>query len=244
MKKEEVELIICQVSSNGEDALNMKIYKDGTTCRYGNGGLPRLGISGMSFFESSKYFDHMLNLVPQEILENPINYQEEHPNGQLQYIIAFYGVSKNGETGERADWEKSTGIRLVLDNQTQFRHQILGFTDNFVMEAAQITNDWYFDVIVNSVYKMKSSKLPDQTIITEPKTKEEVAETFSNYVNQIRYSARSWDITKFGIGKSYKNNEGKEHTANVSQNGDNFNFKFDEIGGNNQKEKKSKWKFW
>lgn len=242
MKKEEIELIICQVSSNGEDALNMKIYKDGTTCRYGNGGLPRLGISGMSFFESSKYFDHLIKLVPEELLQNPVNYQEEHPNGLLQYVIAFYGVSKNGETGEGAEWSKSTGVRLALDNQTQFRHQILGFVDSFVIEAAQITNDWYFDVMVNTVYGLKSSTLPEQTIISQPKTKEEISETFSNYVNQIRYSARSWDMTKFGNGKTYKDNSGKEHKAVISRNGDNFNFRFDEIGG--KEEKKPKWKFW
>ncbi len=242
MKKEEVQLIICQVSSNGEDALNMKIYKDGTTCRYGNGGLPRLGISGMSFFDRSPYFDNLIKLVPDELLQNPINYQEEHPNGLLQYVIAFYGVSKNGETGEGAQWEKSTGIRLALDNQTQFRHQILSFADNFVMEAAQITNDWYFDVMVNTVYGMKSSALPDQTIISQPKTKEEISETFANYVNQIKYSARSWDITQFGNGKKYKDNSGKEMKAIISQKGDNFNIRFDEFG--NGEQKKSKWKFW
>ena len=242
MKKQEIELIICQVSVNGEDALNLKIYKDGTTCRYGTGGLPQLGISGMSFFENSKHFDHLINLVPDDLLQNPINYQEEHPNGMLQYVIAFFGNSKNGETGERADWAESTGIRFALDAQSQFRHQILGFVDNFVMEAAQITNDWYFDVIVNAVYQLKSSALPDQTIITQPKTEEEVGEDFVNYVTQIQQSARGWDLTKFGNGKSYKSKEGKEHQAEISLNGDSFNFRFAEIGESNQT--KPKWKFW
>ena len=42
MKKEEVELIILKVTADGQDAINMKIYKNGTTCRYGVGGYVRL----------------------------------------------------------------------------------------------------------------------------------------------------------------------------------------------------------
>lgn len=243
MKKQEVELIICKVSSNGEDALNMKIYKNGTTCRYGNGGLPRIGISGMSFFENSNYFDHLIKLVPENILVQPINHQEPTPNGMLEYVLAFFGDSRNGETGERADWSKSTGIRLALDNQTKFRHQILSFTDSFCMEAANITNDWYFDIIMNSVFKVKSNTLPDQTMITQPKTNEEIKSAFQHYVNQIKQSPRNWDLTKFGEGKIYKDSSGKTYRSNIKNNGNHFDIKFDEISddkGNN----KSKWKFW
>ncbi|MCB9235589.1 MAG: hypothetical protein H6581_28290 [Bacteroidia bacterium] len=74
MKKQEVELIICKVSSNGQVALNMKIYRDGTTCREGNGGLPNLGISGMSFGGDSSYFDHLMAFIPDKVLEQPIFY--------------------------------------------------------------------------------------------------------------------------------------------------------------------------
>ena len=107
MKKEEVELIIFKVTVDGKEALNMKIYKNGTTCRHGVGGLPELGISGMSFFNNSNFFDPLIAKVPDHLLEKPMNYEEQTPNGYLEYVIAFYGASKNGDTGERADWAKS-----------------------------------------------------------------------------------------------------------------------------------------
>ena len=107
MKKEEVELIIFKVTVDGKEALNMKIYKNGTTCRHGVGGLPELGISGMSFFNNSNFFDPLIAKVPDHLLEKPMNYEEQTPNGNLEYVIAFYGASKNGDTGERADWAKS-----------------------------------------------------------------------------------------------------------------------------------------
>ena len=49
MKQEEVELIILKVTANGQEAINMKIYKNGTTCRAGVGALPELGIGMMTF---------------------------------------------------------------------------------------------------------------------------------------------------------------------------------------------------
>ena len=55
MAKEEVELIISIASPIGEDAINIKIYKNGTTFRYGACQLPQLRISGMSFFNGSKF---------------------------------------------------------------------------------------------------------------------------------------------------------------------------------------------
>ena len=68
MKKEEIELITIKVSVNNQDAINMKIYKNGTTCRYGVGGLPQIGIGMMSFVNDSRYFDPLINKVPKEIL--------------------------------------------------------------------------------------------------------------------------------------------------------------------------------
>jgi hypothetical protein len=143
MRKKEVELLIFKVTADGHEAINMKIYKNGTTCRYGVCGLPQLGISGMSFFNDARFFDPLIAKVPDEVFEKPIMYEEETPNGYLEYVIAFYGASKNGDTGERADWEKSTGIRLKLDQQSNFRHPIMGLVDGLTMDAAELTNEWY-----------------------------------------------------------------------------------------------------
>ena len=119
--------------------------------------LPEIGIAAMSFTGNSVYFDRLMELMPQQIFDNPINYEDEKINTPLEYIIAFYGVSKNGETGEHAEWTKSTGIRFLIDTNTSFRHPILSFADKFSLDAAELTNPWYFDTIINAVYKLKTN---------------------------------------------------------------------------------------
>ena len=202
MNKEEIELIIFKVSADGQDAINMKIYKNGTTCRTGVGGLPQLGISGMSFFNDSRFFDPLIAKVPDNILEKPLVYEEETPNGYLEYIIAFYGVSKNGETGEHADWTKSTGIRVKLDQQSEFNHPIMRFLDGLTMDATELTNEWYFDIVMFAKYKMKSSTLPE-TIFALSKTEKEIHNDFENYINQMLTSARNWSMSDFAKNKTY-----------------------------------------
>lgn len=225
MKKEEIELIIIKVTADEKDAINMKIYKNGTTCRFGVGGLPQLGISGMSFVDDSRYFDPIIEKVPQEVLDKPINYEEETPNGYLEYVIAFYGVSKNGDTGERADWSKSTGIRVKVDHQTKFNNPIMGLLDGLTMEAAELTNEWYFDVIMQIVFNAKSSTLPEQSILSAPKTKNEIQEDYENYVNQMLDSARKWDMSEYIKNKTYQI-DGKTTQALISQVGNNFSINF------------------
>lgn len=204
MTKEEIELIIFKVSADGQDAINMKIYKNGTTCRYGVGGLPQLGISAMSFIYDTKYFAPLIDKVPDEILSKPLNYEEPTPNGYLEYVIAFYGVSENGDTGERAKWTKSTGVRVKLDQQSSFNHPIIGLLDGLIMEAAQLTNDWYFDSVMQIVYNAKSSTLPKETILSCPKTEKEIKADFENYVSQMLQSARKWDMRKYVENKTYE----------------------------------------
>ena len=243
MKKGEVELIILKVTANDQDAIHMKIYKDGTTCRYGVGGLPEIGIGMMSFVGDSRYFEPLLKNVPEEILEQPINREEpETPNGYLEYMIAFYGVSSNKETGERAKWTKSTGVRFKLDQQTQFKHPIMGFLDGLTMDAAELTNELYFDVIMNSRWGAKSSSLPKETLITQPKTEKEIQENYENYINQMVYSARKWDMTPFVLNKTYEK-DGFDHQAELSTAGGTFSINFKPLGPASTKKKKSWWKF-
>jgi hypothetical protein len=246
MTKNEVELIIFKVAANGQDAINMKIYKNGTTCRYGVGGLPQLGISGMSFFKDARFFDTLIAKVPDEALENPLMYEEETPNGVLEYVIAFYGVSKNGDTGERADWTKSTGIRVKLDQQSSFRHPIMGLLDGLTMDAAELTNEWYFDVMINSRYRALSSTLPKETIIALPKTEKEIQHDFENYINQMMTSARNWSMKDFDKNKTYER-EGRTYRGLIQQDPTSFEINFipaDGNSGSGQTEKKPWWKVW
>lgn len=225
MDKKEVEQILIIVKSGQAEALNMKIYKNGIIARHGCGGLPQLGISGMSFTESSDTLDKLIDIVPQQILDAPIHYQDEKIETPLEYIIAFYGVSKNGDTGENAEWTKSTGIQLLIDTNTTFRHPILSFVDMFSMDAAEKTNSWYFDIIINAVYKLKSTTLP-QTFLATPKTEQAIQSDFENYVNQMRYSARQWDVASFAEGKIYVDSSNKQFLPNITQKGDAYTFNF------------------
>jgi hypothetical protein len=241
--KEEVELIIFKVSADGQDAINMKIYKDGTTCRDGVGGLPQLNISAMSFFYDTRYFDPLIEKVPQEILDNSINHEEETPNGYLEYVIAFYGVSSNGITGERANWTKSTGVRVKLDKLSKFNHPIMGLLEGLTIDAAELTNEWYFDAMMQVIYKAKSSTLPKQTILTSPKTDKEIKTNFENYISQMLQSVRKWDMTKFVENKTYEI-DGKKTNGIVKQVNNWFSVSFHPVFVEEVKVDKPKWKFW
>lgn len=240
MKKEEVELMIVGVNMGKEQILNMKIYKDGTLCRSGCGGMPTFAISGMTVEGNKEYWDKLIPLVDERIVENPINYQDEKITSPLEYFVAFFGVSDNGETGERANWTKTSGVRFLLDSNTSFRHPLLGFLDGFAIKAAEVTNEWFFDVVMNAVYDLKPVNL-ENTFVTFPKTEEERQEALSRYVNQIMAnSPRGWDIVKIGNGRKYRTKEGIELTSSVVNNAGQVSINFNEVFGENDFEAANK----
>ncbi|MFK7774809.1 MAG: hypothetical protein AB8F94_21900 [Saprospiraceae bacterium] len=240
MKKDEVELIIVGINLGKEEILKMKIYKDGTLCRRGCGGMPTFSISGMTLEGEKKYWDKLITLIDEKIVETPINYQEESIKNPLEYFIVFYGASDNGETGERANWTKTSGIRFLLDNDTSFRHPLLGFLDGFAIQSAEVTNEWFFDIVMAAVYDLKPLNL-EGTFVTAPKTEGEKQEALSRYVNQIMTnSPRGWDIVKIGNGRKYKNNDGKELTSSVVNNAGQVSINFKEIFGINDIEAANK----
>lgn len=143
-------------------------------------------------------------------------YQDEKIISPLEYFIAFFGASSNGETGERASWTKTSGVRFLLDSNTVFRHPLLGFIDNFAIKAAEVTNEWFFDIVMTAVYNLQPINLKS-TFITIPKTEEEKQESLSRYVNQIMAnSPRGWDIVEIGNDRKYKTQEGKELISSVT----------------------------
>lgn len=228
MKKENIELILLKVLVNNEIAINLKIYKEGTVVRTGVGGLPPIGISGKSFAPEMNFFEPLIKIVPDDMLASSFNYEEKTPNGYIEYVMAFYGVSNNEERGEDAGWQESLGVRFKLDLQTDFQHQLITWIDSFILEAVEFTNNWYFDIMIDAVYGLKSSKLPKETMITTPKTKEEIQESFSNYINQIRYSSKEWNIERFIENKYFEPIKGIKFKGIISQKDDKFNIKFED----------------
>lgn len=228
MKKNNIELIILKLTVNNQTAINLKIYKEGTVVRTGVGGLPSIGISGKSFAPELNFFAPLLKVIPDEILESPLNYEEETPNGYIEYVMVFYGDSDNGEKGENAHWTESKGIRFKLDLQSNFQHPTISWLDNFIVAATELTNDWYFDIMIRAVYGLTSSKLPPETMIATPKTEKEIQESFGNYVNQIRYSSQKWNIEKFVEDKYFEPIEGIKFKGVITQKDDKFNIKFED----------------
>lgn len=231
MKKHEVELIIVGLNVGKEQVVNMKIYKDGTICRSGCGGMPTFGISGMTIEGTKEFWDKSISLIDPKLIENSINHQDERISTPMEYFIAFYGVSDNGETGERANWTKSNGSRFVLDYNTSFRHPVLGFLDDFVVKVLEITNEWFFDIVMTAVYDMKPLGL-ENTFVTIPKTEVEKQEALSRYINQIMADTqRGWDIVKIGNGRKYISKDGKNLTSSVKNNYGNVSINFMEAFG-------------
>jgi len=207
MNKSEVEQLLISVKSGTEEALNIKIYKNGTIARRGSGGLPGVGISGMSLTGNSSYFDQIMQSVSQQILDENINHEEEIKTGSLEYLVAFYGLSNNDDNGERAEWTKSTGLRFFMDEGTSFRHNLLGFVDGLAIEAMKLTNPWYFDIVIMALDNMKSDALPEQTLVDAPEADEDINKDFQSYFNQTSKK----ELPSFAKDKLYTDISGLSH---------------------------------
>lgn len=182
----------------------MKFYKTGTIIRHGNGAEPTVSTSGMSFNYNTEFFKTLHSKIPEQLLENPLGYQEPTPNGKIEYVVAFFGVSDNKFTEEEANWTKSTGIRFVLDRQSGYGNQVLSFVDGLAMEAANLTNEWYFDVMMKAHFDMQSPIISRDTVIASPKSSDEKQEDYKNYITQIVHANNgNWDIKSLAKDKVY-----------------------------------------
>jgi hypothetical protein len=76
MNKQEVELIIFNVTQNGQDTVFLKIYGDGTITRGGMGRLPKTKTSAMSQFGNAQFLNTLLSKLPENVLAQSLNYEE------------------------------------------------------------------------------------------------------------------------------------------------------------------------
>jgi hypothetical protein len=223
MDKSEVEYVLITVKSGIEEALNIKVYKNGILARRGCGGLPGVSISGMSFTGDSSYFDQLMQSVSQQILDENVNHEEQIKTGSLEYIVAFYGVTSNDDHGERAEWTRSTGLRFFMDEGTSFRHNLLGFADGFAIEAMKLTNAWYFDVVMLALENMRSDALPEQTLVNAPTTEEGLNKDFQSYFEQISKK----ELPEFIKGKTYTGKTGMPQQMALDIKGQSISYKFE-----------------
>lgn len=225
MDKSEVEQVLITVKSGTEEALSLKIYKNGIIARRGCGGLPGVRISGMSFTGNSLYFDKIMQSVSQQILDQPINHEEKIITGSLEYVAAFYGVSANTDHGERAEWTKSSGLRFFMDEGTSFRHNLLGFVDGLAIEAMKLTNSWYFDIVMMALENRRSTALPEQTIANAAQSDEELEKDFQNYFQQTNKK----DLPSFVEKKTYASPDGQLSAIVFDSDEQSLTYKFEPL---------------
>lgn len=239
MKKEEIKLITLKVFSNGQDALDICLDQSGTVIRRGVGGLPEIGVSAKSQFDSLELFNKVLLSIPDALLQESFEYIEETPNGSLEYEVGLFG-GLNNNTREDPVWSKSMVTRVKLDQQSNFQHQIMALLDGLMMDAVDITNSWYFDVMMEVQYQAKSSELPENTMIATSHGQDLITEQYSNYVNQMLNSARQWDMRKFVDGKTYLIQGIKTHGKVKIEEGS-FDVRFMPVDAPKAKTPKKKW---
>src|ERR1043166_8629317 len=100
MDKKEVEMILLIVKLGKDEALSLKVYKNGIIIRQGCGAIPEIGVAGMIFTDKSDIFDKLMETISQQVCDLSIRHKDEKINIPLAFTLCFYGVSKNGETGE------------------------------------------------------------------------------------------------------------------------------------------------
>lgn len=225
MDKSEVEQILISVKSGTEEALNIKLYKNGIIARRGCAGLPAVHITGMSITDNSAYFDDVMKSVSQQILDQHINHEEEIKTGSLEYLIAFYGASANGDQGERAEWTKSTGLRFFMDESTSFRHNLLGFVDGLAIEAMKLTNAWYFDVVMLALENMRSGMLPERTLVDATKNEDDLQKDFQAYFQQ----SSKKDLPSFAQDKIYTDSSGRQYKLVFDIGEESLTYEFEEV---------------
>jgi hypothetical protein len=254
MKRKEVELIILSMAIDGQNILLIKIYKDGTISRSGLGSLPSLYISFTSVLDHSKYFDTLLEKIPQEMLEKPLGkIEKDTPNGFIEYRLGIFGESTNGEKGEQAQWAKKMGLYFKLDRQSDFKHPTLTFLDDLTLDATELTNEIYFDVFMVARWAAKSSKLPKSTMISRPQNVADIPEIYENFISQMLQSARKWDINQYTKNKTY-DLRGTKTVLKFKHDTDTYEFEFVPVDTDNPQSetkgsessaptKKAWWKF-
>lgn len=211
MRKAEVGFIAFQLNVGGHEAVQLKIYRDGTLIRMGGGGLPPMVIGAVSYWPDNGFFDRIMEKLPPQLLLHDIDYAEAHVSQPLVYEMRLGGSSVNGLIGEQAQWAVHRLVRFRLDLHTQFRSPVLALVDSLLKDAIGLTNSWYFDALILAIFQRRSNRLPKQTLVAKPEEEMDLKPELANFLSQILHSQRRWNFMAFPEGKVYTDEEGKQH---------------------------------
>lgn len=142
MKKSDIDQIDIDITADGQSALSMRLHRDGTLCRQGNGNLPPITVSTIGMTDGSA-FRQLIELLDDGIFGLPSIYDHPDKSGvAIMYQVIFAGPV----TGRR--WlvfpkRAIKGFRFSLGTETKDVGKLLPFFDRFIVKAVDLTNEWY-----------------------------------------------------------------------------------------------------
>lgn len=194
ISKQEIEQFLVRINLGEDCAFKMKIFKDGALVRQGMGSVPELALLANSPSGGEQAFQQLLALVPDALLESGGNYEEPEVKVPLEYMLGFYAHPTNNERGDAAQFANSQGFYFRLDNNTEFRHPILAFIDHFAMQAAQLTNRWYFCALVHATQAWFPIGHPEGSTVAIPPTPDSANLIMTRYLQQLYQTGWHTDL--------------------------------------------------
>lgn len=228
MQKEAVGMLQFSSQINGEDALMVKLFRDGTVVREGGGGLPAVGIMGQYRATHNRLFEQMLNLIPTEILEKPIVWQQPDNRLPVDYKVLAYAGNKNQGIGLQAEWAGIAGLRVVFDLHNPPPNALVSLADKLINAARSVTTSQYFDIMVEAVYRHHSNALPDNTLIDVYEDSPEwLQKAMGRYAVQMATVSAKMKLEELPKGKLYTDRQGKLHLLNFHVQDSKVSVRFD-----------------
>ncbi len=228
MQKEAVGMLQFSSQINGEDALMVKLFRDGTVVREGGGGLPPVGVMGQYRGNNNRMFEQMLNLIPNELLEKPVVWQQPDNSLPVDYKVLCYGGNKNQGIGLQAEWAGITGLRVVFDLNNPPPNALVSLADKLINAARYITTSQYFDFMIEAVYRQHSNALPDNTLIDvyedSPDWLQKAMGRYAVQMSTVSAKLKMEDLPK---GKLYTDTFGKRHLLNLQLKDSKVSIRFD-----------------
>jgi hypothetical protein len=229
MRKSDLGLIAFSLKLGSQEAIQLKIYRDGTLIRVGAGGVPAIPIGAVSYWPENGIFPKLAEKIPPALLMNDIDYTEQDISQLLVYEMRLCGRTLNGMVGESALWSENLLIRFTLDLSTRFRSPVLAFIDSLLKDATGFTNNWYFDALILAIFGQRSNRLPKQTLIAKPEEEVDLKPELAVFLSQMLQSQRKWNFMLFPEGKVYENEQGERNKLIFQITDGQFSYHFQRI---------------
>jgi hypothetical protein len=145
--KDSIIQIVIDIDVESESILSMRIHKDGTLQRKGNGNIPPIGIAAIGMTDGG-VFRKLIDLLHEGILQHAGTYEQIEQTGTpVTYRIVFMGEKPNFRILEFRISSDSDNCGVI------FKYMV-----GYVQAAIQWTDKWYHQALV------------ENKVITNPET--------------------------------------------------------------------------